>query len=284
VHSIETVAELRQLVETWREAGDSIALVPTMGNLHAGHMSLVELAAAHAEHVIVSVFVNPTQFGPNEDFADYPRTPEKDVRRLSRAGVDVLFRPAVDEMYPGGTESATQVWVPELSEILCGNSRPGHFAGVASVVCRLFSLTSPDVAVFGQKDYQQLVVLRKMTSDLHLPIQILAGPTERADSGLALSSRNNFLSDTDKETGATIYAALTSVCEALKAGGGDIAALENEAIQVLRAAGLEPEYFAVRRAIDLAAPAAGDANLAVLAAARIGGVRLIDNMLVTRKV
>jgi len=167
VHTIETVAELRQLVETWREAGDSIALVPTMGNLHAGHMSLVELAAEHAEHVIVSVFVNPTQFGPNEDFAAYPRTPEKDARRSSRAGVDVLFRPAVDEMYPGGTEFATQVLVPELSDILCGDSRPGHFAGVTSVVSRLFNVTSPDVAVFGQKDYQQLVILRKMTSDLH---------------------------------------------------------------------------------------------------------------------
>lgn len=280
---IETVAEMRELVAAWREAGDTVALVPTMGNLHAGHMSLVSLAAEHAEHIVVSVFVNPTQFGPDEDFAKYPRTPDMDQRRLSRAGVDVLFAPSVEEMYPDGPESATRVLVPELSALLEGEWRPGHFAGVASVVCRLFNICTPDVAAFGQKDYQQLVILRRMVADLHLPVKILAASTERAANGLALSSRNSYLSDEQKEQAAELHAILATAGDAIKAGRDDFDALEAEGMRQLESAGLAPEYFAVRRAFDLSPAESRHASLVVLAAARLGEVRLIDNILVSRE-
>jgi len=280
LHEISTVGELRELVEAWREAGDSIALVPTMGNLHKGHISLVELAAQHAEHVVVSVFVNPTQFGPREDYAEYPRTPEMDARRLARAQVDVLFTPEVDEMYPGGADGASQVVVPGLSDDLCGAGRPGHFVGVTSVVARLFNICAPTAAVFGQKDYQQLVILRRMVRDLHIPVQILAGPVRRADSGLALSSRNAFLSAAEQGQAAAIYAALCATRAALEAGQTDFSALESAAAAQIAAAGLVPEYVAIRRAGDLRAPCGDSKRLAVLAAAACGKVRLIDNVLV----
>ncbi len=279
---LKTVAEMRELVDAWREAGDTVALVPTMGNLHAGHMSLVSMAAEHAEHVVVSVFVNPTQFGPGEDYTEYPRTLDKDQRRLQRAGVDALFAPSVEEMYPAGIESTTQVLVPELSTILEGASRPGHFAGVASVVCRLFNICTPDVAAFGQKDYQQLVVLRRMVADLHIPVSILAGTTERARNGLALSSRNSYLSDAQKEQAAVLHAALTAVGDAIQDGAGDYDELEASGSRQLEQAGLQPEYFAIRRAYDLAPPGKSDMNLVVLTAARLDRVRLLDNMLVSR--
>ena len=281
---ITTVAEVRELVDAWHEAGDTIALVPTMGNLHAGHMSLVSLAAEHAERVIVSIFVNPTQFGPGEDFADYPRTPDMDVRRLQRAGVDVVFEPDVDEMYPGGSDAATQVVVPGVSEIIDGSSRPGHFTGVTSVVSRLFNICSPDVAVFGQKDYQQLVILRRMVTDLHMPVKILAGPTGRAESGLALSSRNGYLSDEQLEQAAAISRALREVRDEVQGGNADYAALEKQACGQINAAGLECDYVLIRAAYDLADPDDDTVNLVVLAAARLGTVRLIDNMLATRPV
>ncbi len=273
---------MRELVAAWHEAGDTVALVPTMGNLHAGHMSLVSLAAEHAEHVVVSVFVNPTQFGPNEDFADYPRTLDMDQRRLARAGVDAVFAPPVEEMYPAGPDTATQVLVPELSHMLEGEWRPGHFAGVASVVCRLFNICTPDVAAFGQKDYQQLVVLRRMVADLHLPVTILAGSTERADNGLALSSRNNYLSEEQKEQAGALHAALTDAGDAIKNGNDDFAALEEAGFAQLQSAGLEPEYFTVRRAFDLQPAGNADKSLVILLAARLDTVRLIDNILVTR--
>ena len=273
---------MRALVAAWREAGDSIAFVPTMGNLHAGHISLIRLAAQHAEHVVVSIFVNPTQFGPNEDYSRYPRTPESDVRRLTRAGVDALFVPSDDEMYPNGIESTTQVHVPAVSEILEGESRPGHFAGVASVVCRLFNICQPDVAVFGQKDYQQLVVLRQMVRDLHIPVKVLAGSTERAKNGLALSSRNQYLSAKQKDQAGAIYAALSAVASAIEIGGSDWSALEAEGLRQLESAGLDPEYFVVRRAVNLSKVEAVHQNLVVLAAVRLGDVRLIDNILVSR--
>lgn len=281
---ISTVAEMRELVTAWREAGDTISLVPTMGNLHAGHMSLVTLAAEHAEHVIASVFVNPTQFGPDEDFSEYPRTFDMDQRRLARAGVDALFAPTVEEMYPAGVDVATQVQVPvsELSSQLEGEWRPGHFTGVASVVCRLFNICTPDVAVFGQKDYQQLLVLRRMVADLHLPITIFAAPTERADSGLALSSRNSYLSDEQKEQAVALQASLAAAGEAVRSGQTDFASVEAEGRRQLEAAGLSPEYFTVRRAADLSVAEERHANLVILAAARLGDVRLLDNILVTR--
>jgi len=282
VQLIETVAEMRELVDAWRRAGEQVALVPTMGNLHAGHLSLVHLAAEHAEHVIVSVFVNPTQFGPDEDFAEYPRTFDMDQQRLSRAGVHALFAPTVDEMYPEGVHASVQVMVPDLSDVLEGEWRPGHFSGVASVVCRLFNICTPHVAVFGQKDYQQLVVLRRMAADLHTRVKIIAGATARADSGLALSSRNNYLSAEQKAQAAALYVSLSAAGDAIRDGQTDYAELEAEGLRQLEAAGLEPEYFSVRRAFDLSAPGARHTNLVVLAAARLGKVRLLDNILVTR--
>lgn len=280
---LDTVAELRELVAGWRESGDSIALVPTMGNLHKGHMSLVQLAAEQAEHVIVSVFVNPTQFGPTEDFANYPRTPDMDARRLARASVDVLFEPSVEEMYPTGLDNLTQVVVPGLSDDLCGADRPGHFVGVTSVVARLFNICTPDLAVFGQKDYQQLVILRRMVSELHIPVELIAAPTQRAEHGLALSSRNTFLSDADEARAGAIYTVLCAIREQLEAGRQDFAVLGEEGAEQLVAAGLEVDYCVVRRARDLGPPGPENLRLVVLTAVRCAGVRLIDNVLVTLK-
>jgi len=268
------------MVAAWHEAGDGIALVPTMGNLHKGHLNLISRAAERGERVVVSIFVNPTQFGPTEDFERYPRTMEVDMRKLNRAGVDLLFAPSVAEMYPRGLDQATAVIVPEISDDLCGIHRPGHFAGVTSVVCRLFNICSPDIAVFGMKDYQQLIVISRMVEDLHLPIRLIAGPTEREPSGLAMSSRNGGLSDDEQVTAAAIFRVLNWVGTTLQSGNHRYDELESEARAQLSAAGLEPDYVAVRNAADLSAPPDAPVRLAVLAAARLGGVRLIDNLIV----
>jgi len=280
VKKIHSIDELRRVTAEWREAGDTIALVPTMGNLHKGHMGLVSLAANYAEHVIVSIFVNPMQFGPKEDYASYPRTLEVDSRKLARVGVDILFAPTVDEMYPRGIENTTQVFVPELSEQLCGESRPGHFMGVTSVVCRLLNICQPDVAVFGNKDYQQLVILRRMVEELHMPVKLLAGETERDANGLALSSRNSKLDADQQITAASIQQVLQDVAKALREGGSAYADLEQAATKQIAAAGLQPEYVAIRSATDLGAPQKNTRRLAVLAAAHLGEVRLIDNVAV----
>jgi len=280
VKKIHSVDELRNAIAGWREAGDTIALVPTMGNLHKGHMGLVSLAANYAEHVIVSIFVNPTQFGPNEDYTSYPRTLEVDARKLQRAGVDILFAPTVEEMYPRGIEKATEVFVPGLSDQLCGEFRPGHFLGVTSVVCRLLNICGPNVAAFGNKDYQQLVILRRMVEDLHIPVKLLAGETERDANGLALSSRNSKLDEAQQATAASLHQALADVAAALRAGGSALVDLEQAAVEQITAAGLQPEYVAIRRASDLGEPRKNSRRLVVLAAARLGGVRLIDNVLV----
>lgn len=277
IHSIEKV---RKAIAEWREAGDTIALVPTMGNLHKGHMSLVSLAAKKAEHVIVSIFVNPTQFGPNEDYTNYPRTPEVDSRKLARADIDILFEPSVSEMYPRGLENSAQVFVPGLSDQLCGAFRPGHFLGVTSVVCRLLNICGPNVAVFGSKDYQQLVILRRMVDELHMPVKLLAGDTVRDANGLALSSRNSNLDEAQQLTAAAIQNALTDVAAALRAGERDHVFLEKTAVEQIAAAGLDPEYVAIRNAADLGMPQKSSRRLALLAAARLSGVRLIDNIIV----
>jgi len=271
---------LREQLVEWHQVGESVALVPTMGNLHKGHMSLVQLAAEHAERVVVSVFVNPTQFGEGEDFNSYPRTPEKDARQLKRAGVDVLFAPTVEEVYPFGLENTTRVSVPGLSEILCGEHRPGHFDGVTSVVMRLLNMVSPNFAVFGQKDYQQLVILRRMAAELHMHTKLLAGPTLRDEAGLAMSSRNQYLSDSEMLSAPLLYATLSDAREKLLAGGADIAAIEKAAVKALAAGGFEPDYFSVRRAGDLSQPEKAGGNLVIMAAAQLGNARLIDNVLV----
>ncbi len=277
---IHSVDKLRKAIAEWREAGDTIALVPTMGNLHKGHMSLISLAAEYAEHVIVSIFVNPTQFGPNEDYTNYPRMPEVDSRKLARAGIDILFAPSVEEIYPHGLENSAQVLVPELSDQLCGASRPGHFLGVTSVVSRLFNICSPNVAVFGNKDYQQLVILRRMVEDLHIPVKLLAGETERDANGLALSSRNEKLDEVQRAAAAIIYQALDDAATALRTGQNDFVNVEKTAIETISVAGLDPEYVAIRDAADLSMPQGNSPRLVILAAARLGGVRLIDNVLV----
>lgn len=278
--TIRTIDELRRAVAGWRAAGEAVAFVPTMGNLHSGHLALVARAREEAPRVVVSVFVNPTQFGPNEDFARYPRTEAEDAEKLEAAGADVLFLPSVEEMYPGGAEATTFVEVPGISDILCGEFRPGHFRGVATVVARLFNIVQPDAAVFGEKDYQQLLVIRRMVRDLAFPVRVIGAPTVREDDGLAKSSRNQYLAPEERELATRIHATLQAVAESLRAGR-DIAALEREGAESLERAGFRPDYFAIRRAEDLDEPAPGDRELVVLVAARLGGTRLIDNLRVT---
>jgi len=277
----QTKLELAEQMAEWRAHGDHVALVPTMGNLHAGHLSLVELAREHAERVIVSIFVNPTQFGEGEDFENYPRTLELDTRRLKTASADMIFAPDVDTMYPFGLDKATTVSVPGLTENFCGATRPGHFDGVTTVVARLFAIVQPDVAVFGQKDYQQQLVIRRMAEDLSLPISIITGETVRDDDGLALSSRNSYLTEEERRSAPILYATLAGVGEELQSGRRNFSDLESEAGQRLREAGFEVDYLAIRRALNLEVPDRDCDDLVVLAAARLGAARLIDNIVVT---
>lgn len=276
MHIARSIAEVRECVRDWRASGERVAFVPTMGSLHAGHLSLVDAAKEKADHVVVSIFVNPTQFGPNEDFARYPRTEIEDEMKLGKQDVDLLFLPSVEEMYPGGTGETTFVEVPELSEQLCGAHRPGHFRGVATVVARLFNIVQPDVALFGEKDFQQLLVIRRMARDLAFPVEIVGIPTSRADDGLALSSRNQYMSAEERELAPRLRVMLEETAKKIRAGS-DVASLEHEAMQSLESLGFQPEYVAVRRAADLEPPAAGD-DLVILVAARLGNTRLIDNL------
>jgi len=275
---ITTIAELRAIVHAWRMAGESVAFVPTMGNLHAGHASLIGAAHLHGRRVVASVFVNPLQFGPNEDYNAYPRTPDEDAALLEEQGVDVLFLPTVAEMYPLGSAGSTIVDVPDLSGILCGAFRPGHFQGVATVVVKLLNLVQPDVAIFGEKDYQQLTIIRRSVEDLCLPVRIVGAPTVRADDGLALSSRNRYLSAGERAVAPTVYRALDRARRRLEGGDADIAGIEREGVEVLRAAGFRPDYFEVRMAGTLTRPHGQDVDVVVLTAARLGRARLIDNV------
>jgi pantoate--beta-alanine ligase len=252
-----------------------------MGNLHQGHLALVELAREHAERVIVSVFVNPTQFGEGEDYEDYPRTLEMDTRRLKKAAADLIFAPDVETVYPFGLDLATVVSVPGLTENFCGASRPGHFDGVTTVVARLFAMTTPDAAVFGQKDYQQQLVIRHMAADLSLPIKIITAETVRDDDGLALSSRNSYLSEEERARAPLLYEALSRAGNELQNGRRNFANLEQEALASLSAAGIDVEYFAIRRAQNLELPDRDCDELVVLVAARLGKARLIDNIVIT---
>lgn len=277
---VHTVAELRAEVAAWRAAGERVAFVPTMGNLHAGHYSLVTLARERARRVLASVFVNPTQFGPSEDYSRYPRTLEADAAGLAAHGCDLLYAPSVEEMYPFGVEAAVRMHVPRLGDTLCGAFRPGHFDGVATVVTRLLSMAQADCAIFGQKDYQQVLVIRHLARDLALPGEIIVGPTVREANGLAMSSRNQYLSAAERERAGAIHASLQAMREGVRAGVG-FAALEAEAIARLEAAGLRPEYAAVRDAADLSVPGANRRHgLVALVAARLGTARLIDNLLI----
>jgi pantoate--beta-alanine ligase len=278
---MDTIArpeELRSRIALWRRSGERVAFVPTMGNLHAGHGSLVQRAATLAQRVVVSVFVNPLQFGPNEDYAAYPRTPDDDRKLLESLGTDLLFVPEVDGIYPRGQETTARVHVPGLEDILCGAFRPGHFMGVATVVTKLLNLVQPDVALFGEKDYQQLMVIRRAAEDLCMPMQIVGVPTTREADGLAMSSRNRYLGATERALAPRIYGELERARVAIEAGSRDYDALERAGVEALKGAGFRPDYFAVRDAATLSAPQPDSQTLVVLTAARIGRARLIDNV------
>ena len=271
-------AQLRAAIAADKRAGKRIALVPTMGNLHAGHLQLVHRAQKEADVVVVSIFVNPLQFGPTEDLDNYPRTLAADKEKLFAAGVQYLFTPTVEEVYPAGMAAQTKVSVPELSDTLCGASRPGHFTGVATVVSKLFQMTQPDMAVFGEKDFQQLAIIRKMTSDLCMPIEIVGVQTARNTDGLALSSRNGYLSADERRLAPALHTALQECREAIACGFDSYQELERHAMELLRAAGFRPDYFSVRDARTLSAVSPDTEKLVILAAAYLGRTRLIDNV------
>lgn len=276
---VTEVGELRTELNNWR-GGASVALVPTMGNLHEGHLTLVREARRRADRVVVSVFVNPLQFGAGEDFDAYPRTLEDDALKLVGEGVDMLFAPGVDVMYPRDDGHQTLVQVPGISDQFCGASRPGHFTGVATVVCKLFNLTQPDVAVFGSKDFQQLLVIRRMVEDLSMPISIHGVDTVREPDGLAMSSRNGYLTPEERELAPGLYRSLRGLAELLRAGDLPLATLERDAMAELAELGFAPEYLRVVCARDLEEPRSSDKDLVILAAARLGKTRLIDNLTV----
>jgi len=278
---VHTKQELDEQLAEWRRHDDHIALVPTMGNLHAGHLSLVELAREHAERVVVSIFVNPTQFGEDEDFDEYPRTLERDTRRLKQSAADLIFAPSVETMYPFGLKDATTISVPRITENFCGASRPGHFDGVTSVVARLFALVQPDSAVFGQKDYQQQLVIRHMSRDLSLPVSIITGETIREEDGLAMSSRNQYLTDEERANAPVLFKVLSGVANNLQNGRQNYEELEAESIGKLGDAGFDVDYFSIRRAQNLEIPDRDCDELVILAAAQLGNARLIDNTVVT---
>lgn len=286
MQQVTEISKLRAILKTWRREGQSVAFVPTMGNLHAGHLKLIETARAFSDRVVVSIFVNPLQFSPGEDFENYPRTLDEDNRKLSQAAVDVLFAPSVDIVYPMGLPNsknrnrpiATQVSVPGLNRILCGAFRPGHFDGVTTVVAKLFNLVQPDMAVFGKKDYQQWVLIQRMVEDLNFPVKILGVDTVREPGGLALSSRNQYLSEDEKNIAPLLYRTLSEVVDAIRQGRTDYAHLQSEAMVRLERAGFQPEYVEIRHADDLSVAKVGNRKLVVLAAARLEGARLIDNL------
>jgi pantoate--beta-alanine ligase len=277
MHILPTIAATRAALST---LDGRIAFVPTMGNLHAGHLSLVEKARELADHVVVSIFVNPLQFGPHEDFAAYPRTLREDCAQLEQARTDFVFAPDSAEIYPHGTAATTTVQVPELSDILCGAARPGHFSGVATVVLRLFNIIQPHYAVFGEKDFQQVLVIRRMVKDLQVPVEIISMPTLREADGLAMSSRNQYLSPAERQCAPMLAQVLHKLKQGIEQDGErDLAALEAEAAQTLQAAGFAtPDYVRVRDAETLGTPDPARPEWVVLAAARLGKARLIDNL------
>jgi pantoate--beta-alanine ligase len=282
MNTVKTVRELRAAVARARSEGKRIALVPTMGNLHSGHVALVTKAAQRADFVVASIFVNPLQFGPNEDLASYPRTLAADQEKLLQAGCHLLFTPSVDEMYPHGMADQTIVRVPVVSEGLCGGSRPGHFDGVSTVVSKLFNMVQPDLAVFGQKDFQQLAVVSALVRDLNMPIQIIGEPTVRAADGLALSSRNGYLSEAQRAAAPALYRIINVIADAVRNGDQDLEQLLVTGKQDLEAAGFRPDYLEIRHAVTLRPATPEDHDLVVLGAAWLGSTRLIDNLHLNR--
>src|SRR5687768_13216860 len=246
--TVTTITDVRAHVARWREAKQRVVFVPTMGNLHAGHLSLIEAARKVGDRFVASIFVNPMQFGPNEDFAHYPRTPTQDSKMLEQAGCDLMFMPDVGEIYPNGADQATRVEVPGISNILCGEFRPGHFEGVATIVAKLFHIVDPDVAIFGEKDFQQLTVIRRMVADLCLRVAIVGAPTVRESDGLAMSSRNQYLSAEERALAPAIHRQLQHAVTALQAGARDYARIEAAGRAALDGGGFRTDYFSVRDA------------------------------------
>ncbi|WP_166364478.1 pantoate--beta-alanine ligase [Pseudomonas akapageensis] len=278
MNTVKTVRELRAAVARARSEGKRIGFVPTMGNLHSGHAALVAKAAQRVDFVVASIFVNPLQFGPSEDLDKYPRTLAADQEKLLQAGCHLLFAPTVEEMYPDGMGVQTRVSVPQLSEGLCGASRPGHFEGVATVVAKLFNMVQPDLAVFGQKDFQQLAVIRSLVRDLNMPIQIIGEPTVRAEDGLALSSRNGYLTEEQRAIAPALYRTLSSMANAIRTGERDFGKLVQSGLEQISAGGFRPDYLEIRHALNLRPATAEDRDVVILAAAYLGATRLIDNL------
>ncbi|PHS66253.1 MAG: pantoate--beta-alanine ligase [Thalassobium sp.] len=278
--TVHTISELREHVRNARSNGRRIGFVPTMGNLHEGHISLIERSLAEGCFTVSSIFVNPLQFNDQSDLARYPRTLPADQEKLAAAGCDLLFAPDVNEMYPNGQDAQSIVHVPVVSEGLCGGSRPGHFDGVSTVVSKLFNQVLPDIAFFGEKDFQQVAVIRKMVNDLCMPVEIVPVATKRADDGLALSSRNGYLNADERALAPGLYLTLTEIAADFKAGK-DLAVSLKEAAERLQQRGFRPDYLEIRRSSDLAPATLGDHSVVVLAAAFLGSARLIDNLQVT---
>ncbi|MDF0533195.1 pantoate--beta-alanine ligase [Shewanella sp. A32] len=275
------IEEIRARIKTWKNKGESVAFVPTMGNLHAGHISLITEGKRRADHVVASIFVNPMQFGPNEDLDGYPRTLEADQQKLVEAGCELLFLPTPEIIYPRGLAVQTYVEVPGLSEQLCGETRPGHFRGAATIVCKLFNIVQPDIALFGRKDYQQLQIIRTMVEDLSLPVEVMGVDTVRESSGLAMSSRNGYLTAEEKAKAPALKRTLDDLAEAIKNGTAIELAIA-EAKSTLQHAGLCPDYIEIRQAQTLAPVTETDKELVILAAVYLGKARLIDNLVVHR--
>jgi pantoate--beta-alanine ligase len=284
MQTLSTITDIRHSVSAARSAGHRIGFVPTMGNLHEGHATLVREARKHADFIVASVFVNPTQFGANEDFDSYPRTLEADQMRLVDAGCDLLFAPTVSGMYPQQSQDWVKVLVTDITSRHCGAIRPGHFDGVGLVVSKLFNIVKPDVALFGKKDFQQLAVIRRMTEALCFDIRIIGVDTVREANGLAMSSRNGYLTSEEKERGALIHRLLQDTRDSILAGNTDFTALEASALARLSDAGFVPDYFNIARQDSLAPASAQDASLVLLVAARLGKARLIDNLDFTRSI
>ncbi|MAD91947.1 MAG: pantoate--beta-alanine ligase [Gammaproteobacteria bacterium] len=272
--------ELEEKLNEWRQNNEYIALVATMGNLHKGHSSLVEIANKYASKVIVSIFVNPMQFGKNEDFDKYPRNLDDDIEHLNKTSTDLIFAPSKETIYPHGLEEATSISVPIISKQFCGKSRPGHFDGVTSVVARLFIMVQPNISVFGEKDFQQQLIIRHMSSDLNLPVKIITGKTIREHDGLAMSSRNQYLNDYERQNASFLYQSLMQAGEKLKKGDKDFKALEKDSIKSLKSAGFSVEYFSIRHLHDLGVPSSNCKEFVILTAAKLGLTRLIDNAIV----
>jgi pantoate--beta-alanine ligase len=273
-----SVVELRQYAQHWKDHQKSIAFIPTMGNLHVGHLSLIEKAQALCDRTICSIFVNPMQFGANEDYNHYPRTLDQDIQYLQDIGCDLVYLPTASELYPEGLEHITQIQVTDLTENWEETHRPGHFTGVATIVLKLFNIVKPDVSVFGRKDYQQYRVIKKMVEDLNLDVEIIGAETTREFSGLATSSRNQYLSDEQKLDAAIIFETLKSSAEQIQAGKRDYALIEQQAIEVLQEAGMKADYYRVCNADTLKPASNDDRKLVILVTAKMGETRLLDNI------